>query len=502
MKNGNFSLKAKMIDISARVDTGIVLINQQDCNQFSIKPGSNLAMHIKGRTIVVHLDITDTLIKQGEVGIFKDLADREKINNREVIEFSLIGVKKPASLEAIQKNITGAELSYEEMHSIISDIVARKLNDVAIAFFVASSFMGRISSQELFYLTKAMSESGKKIGFPGIVADKHSIGGLCGNETTPIIVPIVASFGIYIPKTCSRAITSASGTADTFEVLAPVSFSTDELKKIVSKTKGCIIWGAGEVAPADSIILDVASQILIESFPKMVASIIAKKVALGVKYLVIDIPVNKSAKIKNIKEGKRLEEMFLNITKKFGIKAIVSFNPVNGPIGRGIGSALQARDDLRVLEQKANRPLDLEYRALELASYILELTRVVSEGQGRRAALEALKSGRALMKMKAIIAAQGGNPDITSEKIKLGRTTQVIKSFKTGTVKTIDSIHVSEICRILGSPFIKEAGIYLLKKMGEYVKKDEPICIFYTTTDFRLELALKTLKTKQIFEIV
>ena len=501
MKNGNFSLKAKVIDISARVDAGIVLINRKDCVDFGIKPGSNLAMHIKGKTIVAHLDITDTLIRPGEVGIFKDLASREKIEGKETIEFSLMGIGKPKSLESIQKNISGYELNYDEMRNIVSDIVSHKLNDVAIAFFVSSSFAGQISPRELFYLTKAMAETGKKINFPGIVADKHSIGGLCGNETTPIIVPIIASFGIYIPKTCSRAITSASGTADTFEVLAPVSFTTEELKKIVSKTKACIVWGAGEVAPADSIVLDVASQLLVESYPKMVASIIAKKVALGVKYLVIDIPVNKDAKIKNIKEGKKLEEIFLNITRQFGIKTIVSFNPVTGPIGRGIGAALQARDDLRVLEQAPNRPLDLEYRALELASDILEITKAVPEGYGRRAALEALRSGRALMKMKAIIAAQGGDPDISSDKIKLAKKTLIFKAKTAGQIKFINSSHLSEVCRILGSPFIKGAGIYLLRKMGDRVTKDEPLCTLYTQTDFRLNLALKTLRDKPIFEI-
>ncbi|MDD5221485.1 MAG: thymidine phosphorylase [Candidatus Pacebacteria bacterium] len=500
MKNGNFFLKIKFVDISARVATGVVLINQKDCEKYGIKPGSNLAMHIKSQTITVHVDITDTLIKEGEVGIFKDLGTRYQIKKGETIEFSLTGIGKPKSLEAIQKNMLGHDLSYEEMKSIVSDIVSRKLNDVLIAFFVSSSFLGQFTPKELFYLTKAMVETGKRISFPGIVVDKHSIGGLCGNETTPVIVPIVASFGVYMPKTCSRAVTSASGTADTFEVLAPVSFTDEELKKIVMKTKGCIIWGTGDITPSDAIILDVASQLLIESFPKMVASIIAKKVALGVKYLVIDIPVNKSAKIKNIADGKKLEKVFLDVTRQFGIKTIVSLNTVTGPIGRGIGAALQIRDDLKVLEQQPDRPMDLEKRAVELSGIILEMSGAVDKGKGRKAALETLTSGRALMKMKAIIAAQGGNPEITSKDIKLGKKRYEVKSNISGTIKAIDSINLSEISRILGSPFIKSAGIYFEKKMGDKVNKGDILCSFYSTTDFRIELALKTLKEKPIFE--
>ncbi len=501
MKNGNFLLKAKIVDISARVATGVVLINRSDCDRYSIKPGSNVAMHIKNQTITVHVDITDSLIKKGEVGIFKDLGAKYRIYNGEALEFSLVGIGKPKSLEAIQKNMLGHDLSYAEMKAIVSDIVDRKLNDVAIAFFVSSSFLGQISPKELFYLTKAMVETGKRISFPGIVVDKHSIGGLCGNETTPVIVPIVASFGVYIPKTCSRAITSASGTADTFEVLAPVSFTDEELKRIVMKTKGCIIWGTGDITPSDAIILDVASQLLIESFPKMVASIIAKKVALGVKYLVIDIPVNKSAKIKNVADGKKLEKVFIDVTKQFGIKTIVSLNPVTGPIGRGIGAALQIRDDLKVLEQQPDRPMDLQNRAVYLAGIILEMSGAVPKGQGRKAALETLVSGRALMKMKAIIAAQGGKPDITSKDIKLAKKKYDLKANISGTIKSIDSVNLSEICRILGSPFIKSAGIYFEKKMGDKISKGDILCTLYSTTDFRIELAIKTLKEKPIFEI-
>jgi len=498
MKQHNFFLKAKIIDIEARV-AWIIVVNKNDCQKFGIRPGDGLVMHLKGQSIAAYVDVTDTLVKSGEVGIFEDLAQRFSIEQGEKLEFSLLG--KPQSLDAIQKKMLGKRLTYKEMYSIISDIVSRKLNDVAVAFFVASSFFERISERELFYLTKAMAETGRKINFPGIVADKHSVGGLCGNETTPIIVPIIASFDIYIPKTCSRAITSASGTADTFETVAPVSFATKQLQKIVKKTKGCIVWGAGDVVPSDARIIEVASQLFIESFPKMVSSIMAKKVALGVKYLVIDIPVNPTAKIKSLRQARQLKKIFEYIAEKFGMKIKVSINAAKDPVGRGIGPALQIRDDLKVLEQKEDRPKDLEKRAVELAGYILELTNKAKEGQGRKLAQEALKSGKALKKLKEIIAAQGGNPNISSEKIKLAKTTYILKAKKSGKVKSIHNCNLAEICRILGSPFIKGAGIYLNKQVGEKVKKGDALCTFYTETPFRLNLALKTLKKKKIFEI-
>lgn len=498
MKKGNFTLTAKIIDIEDR-NSWAVLMNQKDCSKLGIRSGSQILMHIKSQTIAVGVVITDTLVDCKQVGIFEDLARKFGIQKKEEIEFSLMG--QLSSLDAIQENLLGKELSYKDIYSIVDDIASRKLNDVAVAFFVASSFFGEISPRELYYLTKAMAETGTTIRFPGVVADKHSVGGLSGNETTPIIVPIIASLGIYIPKTCSRTITSASGTADTFEVLAKVSFKNEKLKKIVKKVKGCIVWGVGDVTPADSRIIDVASQLSVESYEKMVPSIMAKKAAMGVKYVVFDIPVNPTAKIKNMKEAKKLKGILEGLSRRMGIKARVSINVARGPIGRGIGPALQIRDDLRVLEQEENRPKDLEDRALELAGYLLEMTKKAKKGGGRKLAEKTLTSGSALMKMKEIIAAQRGNPFIDSHKIKLGKVKYVIPAPKSGKIVSIHNRHLIETCRILGTPFIKEAGIYLDKTIGERVTKGEPLCTMYTITKFHLNLALKNFQKKKIFEI-
>lgn len=498
MKKNNFKLRAKIIDIEARV-AWIVLIHQDDCQKLGIRPGDGLVLHLKGQSIGCYVDVTDTLVNRGEIGIFEDLSKRFSIENKEILEVSLLG--KPKSLEAIQKKLSGKELSYREIYEIISDIVSRKLNDVAVAFFVASSFFEKISPRELFYLTKAMAETGKKINFPGIVADKHSVGGLAGNETTPIIVPIIASYGIYIPKTCSRAITSASGTADTFETIAQVSFDTEKLKKIVLKTRGCIVWGAGDVVPSDARIIEVGSQLLIESFPKMVSSIMAKKIALGIKNLVIDIPVNRYAKVKDMKKAKELKDIFEDIAKRFRIKIKVSINQVKEPIGRGIGPALQIRDDLMVLEQCKDRPKDLEKRAIELSGYLLELTGKAAPGKGQEMAKESLCSGRALEKFREIVASQGGKRKISFQDIKISEWQFEFKSRKSGKIKLIHNKNLIEICRILGAPYIKEAGVYLNKKTGEKVKKGETLFTLYGGSPLRLELALKAIRTKNPYII-
>ena len=498
MKKSEFSLKAKIIDIAARV-SWVVVVNKNDGKRIGIKTGQDLLLRLKGQVINVCVDETDSLVKPGQVGIFKDLAKRFDIDNNEVLRFLI--VPKPNSLAAIQKKLLGKPLSYKETYLIIKDITNHRLNDVAVAFFVASSFFRETSNEELFYLVKAMASTGKTLHFSGIVADKHSIGGLCGNETTPIIVPIVASFGIKIPKTCSRAITSASGTADTFETVAPVEFTIEKLEKIVKKTNGCIIWGAGDVVPSDDRIIEVASQLSIESPSKAISSIMAKKVAMGIKYLVIDIPVQKTAKVETFNQAKELEKMFLAVANHFKIKAVVSINLARQPIGRGIGPALQIRDDLRVLEQKDNRPLDLEKRALELAGHILELTGKAKKGKGIAMAKEKLVSGEALRKFKEIVKVQGGDPKVSSEKISLSSVSFKFKSPTNGKVKEINNHHLAEVCRVLGSPFIKGAGIYLDSKVGDKVEKGDVLFTLYTPSTFRLNLALKMLKAKPIFRV-
>jgi len=499
MKKDCFVLKSKIIDIEAKRDW-IILINAKDAKKYGVKPASNILIGLEGQNIAAEVTLTDTLVKPGEVGIFEDLAKRFKIKSGSKIDFSLIGRLK--SLDAVQKNMQhGVELTYKEVYSIIEDIASRKLSDVAVAFFIASTFFGAISRQEMYFMTKAMAETGKKLKFSGMVVDKHSVGGLAGNETTPIIIPIIASFGLLIPKTSSRAITSASGTADTMEVFSPVSFPLKKLEQIVKKTNACLVWGVGDVTPSDSRIIDIASQLYIESFAKMVPSIIAKKAALDVKYLVIDIPVNPTAKIKDMKTANELKDIMEDITKRMGMKAVVSINRAKGPIGRGFGGSLQARDDMYVLEQDERRPLDLEKRAIQLSGILLEMTKKAPKGKGEEYAKEAIVSGKALKKFREIIKVQGGNSRITADKIKLGTVQHQIKANKSGKISKIHNTNLVKTCRLLGSPFIKPAGIYLEKRLGETVNKGDVIFTFHTINKFHLNLALDGYKEKEIFEI-
>jgi len=494
-----FFLKARLLDIKTGAPY-IGLISNIDAKRLDIRAGDELFLY-RGKTkFTIKVDITSTLVQPGELGLFQDIIEDFKVKPGELLKLDL--ASHPQSLEAVREKLLGKKLSYKQIYAIVKDIVNGSLDDVETAFFIASAFTpNNFSREEVFYLSKAVAETGPTFKFKKKVADKHSTGGLPGNRVTPIIVAIIASYNICIPKTSSRAVTSAAGTADTFEVLAPVEFSPEEIKKLIKKNNACLVWGGEKIAPADDKFIRIAQRLGIEPYSKMVVSIMAKKVAMGVKYLILDIPVGKTAKISNYQRAQKIANLFKYLAKRFNIKIKIVIHKAKGPVGRGIGPALEARDVLRVLEQTENRPLDLEKKSVFLAGQLLELIGKAKRGQGEKMALNALKSGKALLKLKQIIKTQGGDPNITSSKITLGRYQWEMKSPKTGRVTAIHNKNLVEICRILGAPFRKRAGVYLNKTIGEKVKKNETLATLFTTNARYLDLAKQACKKIEIFKI-
>lgn len=263
------------------------------------------------------------------------------------------------------------------------------------------------------------------------------------------------------------------------------------------------MWGGAlRIAPADDKIIKVSYPLVMEPYNKMIVSIMAKKVAMGIKYLVIDMPIGRNTKIKDKKAADMIERKMQYIASKFGIKLKIMVSRVIDPSGRGIGPALEARDILRVWQQKKNRPMDLEKKALKITSALLALTGKFSETEAQKAARENLRSLKAWEKAKEIINAQGGNSNIDSEKIKLGAYQHKVKAVKNGRIAMYDNKAIIEFCRILGAPTIKQAGIYLDKVIGNKFKKGETLFTLYADSSDRLDLAKAALKKGNILKIV
>lgn len=411
------------------------------------------------------------------------------------------------AVSSIKKKLMGQKLNYQEIFNLMDDIASRRLSPVLTTYFVAASFKKGFSEEELYHFTKAMVETGKRLHFRGMVADKHSTGGVAGTRTTMILVPIVAAAGIKIPKNSSRAITSPAGTADVMEVLAPVTFTPRQIEKMVEKTNGCIVWGGHlGLAPADDVIIQIEEPLALESFDKMIISIMAKKVASSATHVVLDVPVGPTMKIKHIKDAQIISKKFENLAEKFKIKMVIDINQTLEPAARGVGPLFEARDVLRVLEQQPNRPLALEAKALRLTGELLnlcflDLKEMVNLGDGEEVARQILKDGRALKKMKEIIKIQGGNPDIESGKLKLAKEKIEIKTKEKGKIVAIDNRQMNTIAKILGCPTDKQAGLYLEKRLEEKVDKHDILFMMYSSDKWRLKEAKESLTNLPIYKI-
>jgi len=494
--------KAKKLDFSSGHHPEVVL-REEEARRYGIRKADVLKIVWKKKNFFAAVNYTSSKVQEGEIGFFREIWQDDKgkeMNGAGIVEVSLI--KRPDSIMAIKKKLLGSPLNYKEIKSIIKDISDGLLGDIETTYFVASSFRGNFSDKELYYLTKAMVETGDRMKFKGIVVDKHSVGGLPGNRVTPILVAIMASLGFTIPKTSSRAVTSPAGTSDTLEVFMPVCLETKDIKKVVAETGGCLVWGGAlRIAPADDKIIKVSYPLVMEPYNKMIVSIMAKKVAMGIKYLVIDMPIGRNTKIKDKRAAEMIERKMQYIAGKFGIKLKVMVSRVIDPSGRGIGPSLEARDILRIWQQKKDRPLDLEKKALKITAALLVLTGKFNESDAQKAARENLRSLKAWEKAKEIIKAQGGNPDIDSEKIELGAYQYKVKAAKNGRIAMYDNKAIIEFCRILGAPSIKQAGIYLDKVIGNKFKKGETLFTLYADSPDRLDLAKAALKKGNILKI-
>lgn len=419
---------------------------------------------------------------------------------------------KNLALEAIRKKLLGKELTYKEIYAIMDQIAEDRLGDVLTTYFVASGYSKGFTNDEIYYLTKAMVETGEYLEFKGIIADKHSIGGTPGTRATMIVVPIIAACGYTIPKSSSRAITTPAGTADCMETIAGVKFSKNELYKIIEKANGCIVWGgAFKIAPADDEIIRIEEPLLFESFDKVLVSIMAKKIAFGSTHVVLDIPYGKTVKVHNEDDAKILGNKFKFLARKFNIHLEPFIHRVHEPAGGGVGPLLEARDAMMVLEQHPERPMGLEKRAVQLCEMLLEMClkddtaerkKMVQEQYGgsvKKWVEDILQSKKALEKMKEIIEAQKGDGGITSDKMKPAKYAWDLKSDKTGEITEVNNMNITLLAKLLGAPEDRKAGMYVYKRKGEEVKKGEIIATFYGESKYRIT---ETIDSVDMFPIM
>ena len=383
----------------------------------------------------------------------------------------------PISIGSVHQKIAGNPLNKEEYLRICQDIVNNRYSKIEIAAFLVGCAESGMEREEILFLTEAMVETGERLEWgESLVVDKHCIGGIPGNRTTMLVVPIVAAHGMLMPKTSSRAITSPAGTADTMEVLCQVNLKPSALRKIVRQHRGFIAWGGtAKLSPVDDILISVERPLALDSRGQMIASILSKKIAAGSTHLLIDIPVGPTAKVRTQTEALRLRKLFEYVGDRSGLNLEVVITDGRQPIGNGIGPALEARDVLRVLQNDVMAPRDLKEKALQLAGRILEFDPDIRGGQGYELARDLLESGRAWKKMQSIIQAQGKITD----KAHTAAYQHTVTAQTDGRVSAIDNLQIARIARLAGAPMDKNAGLDLHCKTGDAVCPQTPLYTLY-----------------------
>jgi len=434
---------------------------------------SKIVVCANGQTIYAVLNVVDddAIVSPEELGLSEQAF--AQIGMAEGRAVRVDHAEPPKSMDAVRRKIDGERLTYQDFRDIAQDIAASRYSKMEMSAFLVASGQTGLDREEILYLTRAMTEHGERIDWDEpLVADKHCVGGLPGNRTSMLVVPIVAAHGMLMPKTSSRAITSPAGTADTMEVLANVNLTPKDMHRIVRKEHACLAWGGTvNLAPVDDILISVERPLGIDSMGQMVASILSKKLAAGSTHLLVDIPVGPTAKLRHMSQALQARKLFEYIGDRLGIHLEVVITDGSQPVGRGIGPVLEARDVMQVLRNDPDAPADLRQKSLRLAGRILEFDPDVRGGYGYGIARDILDSGRALAKMEAIIKAQGPlEHDFTP-----GPLTAEICADSDGVVTVIDNLQIAKIARLTGAPMAKRAGVDLLKKLGDPVQKGEPL---------------------------
>ena len=426
------------------------------------------------------------LVAPDEIGL--SLAGFEKLGLEEGAPVILQRTPSPESKTALRTKVAGKTLSRDQVELIVRDIALDRYNRREISAFLCAA-AENLNLEELEALTVARANHSQKMCWPfDSVVDKHSMGGVPGSRITMIVIPIVAAHGMIIPKTSSRAITSASGTADAMEVVARVDLTSDEVQDVVSRTGACIAWnGRINHSSADDVMNSIVRPLGIDSQMWSVASILSKKIAAGSTHVIVDIPFGSETKTPSLDDAKRLAALFEDVGQRVGLNIRVKPTDGSMPIGRGIGPALEVRDVYAVLNRLPNAPRGLRDKALDFAGDILQWDDKVGRGQGRAVAEKLLDDGSALQALERIIDAQGRKDD------PIGPSTTIseVRAKRSGLVTGVRGKFLSGTARRAGAPFEKSAGVDLVVGPGDSVSEGDVLMLIHGATQMELSSALQ-----------
>ena len=480
-------LRAKRLGIETQHEP--IVLTHADCpvaRSEGFGARAQVELSAGGRTALATLyQVSSGIVGLDEVGLSETVWHR-----LDVPDGAEIKVRHPQPLDSmsfVRAKVYGHRLDRDRLGTIIKDVVAERYTDVQLAAFITAFSSQPVQLAEMVALTHAMVEAGDRLTWPGSpIVDKHCVGGLPANRTTPIVVAIVAAAGLVIPKTSSRAITSPAGTADAMETMAPVDLDIPAMRRVVEREGGCIVWGGSvRLSPADDILIRVERALDLDSPAQLVASVLSKKIAAGSTHVLLDLPVGPTAKVRTAADAAELGAQLEAVAAEFGLKVRPLITDGTQPVGNGLGPALEARDVLAVLRRDGNAPADLKDRAIQLAGALLEFGGASSEHCGEKDATAILADGRALARFMAICDAQGGFREPPIAPLQ-----HIIESSAAGSLSAIDNRLLARVAKLAGAPRSRSAGLELHVKLGNRIERGQPLMTLHGESPGELDYAL------------
>lgn len=478
-------LKARYYD----VDTAdmAVLMHEDDCAAIGVKENDRVS--VTGRSNIVALvTSSDTLVDRGFIMMPGNVM--KKCGAEDGDEVDVVYSPKPDSVRSIRRKMDGEKLDREEIEGIVKDILDNSLSKIEVSAWLTALYINGMDIDEIADFTRAMADTGDIIKFDRQpVFDFHSFGGVPGNKITPIVVSIVASAGVMIPKTSSRAISSACGTSDFVETFCDIELDAARLKRIAETVGGVFAWGGGmNIAPVDDMVIKIEHPLGINPRAQMLASIMSKKLAIGAEYLLVDIPMGSGTKVPTIEDARAYSRDLMDLGEKLGIHIECAVTYADQPVGSAVGPNLEARECISILEG-AKHPASVIEKAVDCAGIILEMAGIAD---GTAKAKELLDSGAAYKKFMEIVVAQGGRPDLKSSDLKPGQYSEDVIAPKSGYVHAIHNKDIVAIAKAAGAPSDKGAGLLLFRKKGQRVEAGEVLMTIYADNEAKLRRARET----------
>ena len=489
-------MKFKVKALNLMASEPQILLHDEDCVVLGVKDNDRVTIIGKRTTIALVAHMNQT-IEPGMAYIPVQLLKQVGAEDGDTVDIAY--THNPDSTRFIRKKMDGKELTKEQIEAIVRDILDNRLSKIEISAWLTALYINGMNIREIADFTMAMANTGDIIKFSrSPVFDFHSLGGVPGNKITPIVVSIVAAAGLMIPKTSSRAISSACGTSDFVETFCDVELDAVTVRSISENVGGVFAWGGSmNLAPVDDIVIKIEHPLGINPRAQMLASIMSKKVAMGSTHLLVDIPTGQGTKVPTLEAAKAYARDLMDLGEKIGMHVECAITYADQPIGNAVGPNLEARECISILEG-SDHPASVIEKACECAGIILEMAGIAN---GADRARELLDSGDAHRKFLEIVEAQNGRKDLKSTDLEPGKYSHDIVASNAGYVHAIGNKEVVNIAKAAGAPADKGAGLLIFKKKGQRVEKGEVLMTIYAESEAKLQRAREVAISNSPFDI-